>query len=103
MFQKLIEFLEVGSFSDVSAPYITAKMREYKGEPSDLIVEKIPPPLVGNAIDRRPKLSKESSNGLTPVPRSRPRIPVSVSPPSLDNTHVKLFGRWFSQIIPLVM
>ena len=40
--------LEVGSFFDDSAPPISVKMREYKGEPSDLTVQKIPPSLVGN-------------------------------------------------------
>ncbi len=33
--------LEVGSFFDTSAPPINDKMREYKGEPSDLTVQKI--------------------------------------------------------------
>ena len=42
--------LEVGSFSDDSAPPISAKMSEYKGEPSDLTVQQIPLPLVGNEI-----------------------------------------------------
>ena len=42
--------LEVGSFFDVSSPHISAKMLEYKGEPSDLMVQKIPPDLVGNEI-----------------------------------------------------
>ena len=52
---------------------------------------------------RRVTGSMESPNGLGPVARSSPRTPVSVPPPSLDNTHVKLFDRWFSQIIPLGM
>ena len=42
--------LEVGSFPDDSAPPISAKMSEYKGEPSDLTVQQIPLPLVGNEI-----------------------------------------------------
>ena len=40
--------LEVGSSFDASAPPISTKMREYKGEPSDLTVQKIPTALVGN-------------------------------------------------------
>ena len=44
--------LEGGSFFDVSAPHINANMREYKGEPSDLIDQKIPPDLVGNEIGK---------------------------------------------------
>jgi hypothetical protein len=44
--------LEVGSFFDASAPHISAKMREYKGEPSDFIVQKIPLALVGNEIGK---------------------------------------------------
>ena len=44
--------LEVGSFFDDSSPLISAKMREYKGESSDLTVQKIPPVLVGNAIGK---------------------------------------------------
>ena len=39
--------------------------------------------------------SKESSNGLAPESRSNPRRPDSVPPPSLDNTHTKLFGQCF--------
>ncbi len=42
--------LEGGSFFDASAPHINANMREYKGEPSDLIPQKIPAALVGNEI-----------------------------------------------------
>jgi hypothetical protein len=42
--------LEVGSFFDASATHISAKMRQYKREPSDLMVQKIPPALVGNEI-----------------------------------------------------
>ena len=33
--------------------------------------------------------------------RSNPRSLASVLHPSLDNTHAKLFGKWFPQIIPL--
>ena len=42
--------LKVGNFFDVSASHITAKMREYTGEPSHLNPQKIPPALVGNEI-----------------------------------------------------
>ena len=52
---------------------------------------------------RRVSGSKESPNGLAPPVRSSPRSPASVPPPSLDNTHTKLFGKCFFQIIPLVM
>ena len=44
--------LEVGSFFDASAPHISAKMREYQGEPPDLTVLKIPPTLVGNRVGK---------------------------------------------------
>ena len=72
------------------------------------IKEKFLPVLVGNEIGkaarfRRVPDSKESPTGLTPASRSRPRSPVSVPPPSLDNTHDKLFGKRFFQIIPLGM
>ena len=44
---------EVGSFFDTSALcHTSAKMREYKGELSDLMVQKIPPALVGNEIGK---------------------------------------------------
>ena len=94
------EGLEGGSFFDTSAPLISPKMREYKGEPSDLTVQKIPPSLVDNAIGkvarfRRVSDSKESSNGLVPVARSNPRSHASVSPHSLNNTHVKFLSRLF--------
>ena len=83
-------------------------MREYKGEPSDLIVQKILTALVGNEIGkvarfRRVPDSTESPNGLAPTSRSTPRNPTSVLPPSLDNTHTKLFGKCFFQILPLVI
>ena len=42
--------LEVASFFDTTAPHIRDKIREYKGEPSDLIVQKISPGLFGNTI-----------------------------------------------------
>jgi hypothetical protein len=44
--------LEIGSFFDDSAPSISAKMSEYKGEPSDLTVHQIPSSLVGNKIGK---------------------------------------------------
>ena len=44
--------LEVGSFFDASTPPISAKMSEYKGEPSALTVQQIPPALVGHEIGR---------------------------------------------------
>ena len=62
--------LEVGSYFDTSSPHINTNIREYKGEPSDLIPQKIPPALVGNEIGkvvwfRRVSSSKES---LTVLP-----------------------------------
>ena len=42
--------LEIGSFSDESAPPISIKMSEYTGEPSDLTVQQIPPTLDVNEI-----------------------------------------------------
>ena len=97
--------LEGGSFFDVSAPHMNANMREYKGEPSDLIDQKIPPALVGNEIGkvarfRRVPGSTELPNGLAPTARSRPRNHDSVPPPSLNNNHTKLFSKCFFQIIP---
>jgi hypothetical protein len=69
-------------------------MREYKGEPPDLTVQKIPSSLAGNEIGneigkvariRRVPGSKESPNDLAPVARFSPRIPASVPPHFLDN------------------
>ena len=75
--------LEIGSFFYDSAPSISAKMSEYKGEPSDLTVQQILPALVGNEIGkvariRRVSGSKESPNGLVPESRSNPRNLASV-------------------------
>jgi hypothetical protein len=98
--------LEVGSFFDVSDPQIGTNTREYQGESSALTFPKIPTGLAGNAVGktagfRRVSGSRESFHVLAPAARSSPRILASVPSPYLDNTHVKLFGKWFSQIIPL--
>ena len=52
--------LEVGSFFDTSAPPISVKTREHKGEPSDLTVRKIPVVLVGNGIGKVARIRRAS-------------------------------------------
>ena len=83
-------------------------MSEYTGEPTDLSVQHIPPATVDNDIGkvariRRVPGSKEAPNGLAPPARSSPRSLAPVPPHFLDNTLAKLFGKWFLQIIPLLM
>ena len=67
---------------------------------------KIPPTVAGNTVGKTTRFqrvsgSTESPNVLDPVARSSLRSLVSVPSPYLDNTHVKLFDKWFCQIIPL--
>ena len=85
--------LKVGNFFDVSASHITAKMREYTGEPSHLNPQKIPSALVGNEIGckvarfRRVSDSKESPNGLAPVVHTNRPDRVYLHP--LSNSRVR--------------
>ena len=111
--------LEVGIFFDASASHINVQTREYAGEPSfevcvntglssTVCVSKIPPDLTGNtdgttARTRRVSVSTELLNDNALEAGSSPRSFPSIPSPYLDDSHVKLFGIWFRQIIPFIM
>ena len=63
---------------------------------------------VGNADGKTSRLRRvpgftEPLNDLAPVTGPSPRSFVSIPSTFLDDSHVKLLGKWFRQIIPLSM
>ena len=80
----------------------------YEDQLPTVWVPKIPPAPAGNADGktarlRRVSVSTESLNDLPPVTGPNPRSVDSIPSPYLDDSHVKLLGNWFRQIIPLIM
>ena len=91
----------MGSPDPPSFPYLDDESRIHatsagKGTPA------------GNADAKAARLRRvpgftDSLNDLAPVAGPSPRSFDSIPPPYLDDSHAKLLGYWFRQIIPLSM